>query len=89
MMIGVTINVTSLVYVDNMIVIDTYSLPSNSLNKNHNYIAYQKLVELVAAGVLCQYHVSIRINISDLLTKPLFTINHYPLISKLIFLIFK
>ena len=59
-----------------MIVITNGSLPSIIHKKNNHNIAYHKVRESVAAVVLCFYCVSSNMNISDLLTKPLYPINH-------------
>ena len=77
-----TIHGPSLVYRDNISVIVNLFLLSIILEKKPNDIPYYKVREAVTAVVLCIYHVSIQMNISDLITNPLGPINHYPLMSK-------
>ena len=77
-----TIHGPSLVYRDNISVIVNLFLLSIILEKNPNDITYYKVREAVTAVVLCIYHVSIQMNISDLITNPLGPINHYPLMIK-------
>ena len=47
------------------------SLPSSSLNKKHNAIAYHKIREAAAAGILVFAWICTFFNLADVLTKPL------------------
>ena len=45
------------------------SLPSSSLKKKHNAIAYHRVREAVAAKVVKVQHISGKENVADILTK--------------------
>ena len=81
-MLGVPINGQTMAFGDNMSVIVNCSLPSSGLKKKHNAIAYHKVGEAVAAGVLKLYHIPSKENPADLLTKPLGPQAHYPLMRE-------
>ena len=83
-MLGVPIKGATLGFGDNMSVITNCSLPSSGLKKKHNAIAYHKVREAVAAGVLKLFHIPSKDNKSDLLTKPMGPIKHYPLMKEIL-----
>ena len=56
---------------DNKSVIINKSLPSITLKKKHNDIAYHRVREAVTAGVLKMIHIPGEGNISDILAKSL------------------
>ena len=56
-------------------------LLSNSLNKNHKYVAYHKCKEAVAAGIAAIGHIIGKQKMSDLLTKPLGQEDDYKFLS--------
>ena len=87
--IGITINVTSYVYVYNMIFITDWSPPISGPNINHSCIAYNKIMGAVMEGVIFFYHMPIKINVSDILTKKIGNGKNYPLMRRLMRLIFK
>ena len=87
--IGITINVTSYVYVYNMIVITDWYPPISGPNINHSYIAYHKIMGAVMAGVILFYYTPIKTNVSDILTKKTGNGKNYPLIRRLMMLVFK
>jgi len=70
-MMGAPISGPSLLFGDNKSVITSCSVLSSSLKKRHNALAYHKIRECVAAGVIRLYHVDGKQNIADLFTKPL------------------
>ena len=45
------------------------TLPSSSLKKKHNAIAYHKVRESVAAGIVQIHHIEGKENVADILTK--------------------
>ena len=47
------------------------TLPSSSLKKKHNAIAYHRVREAVAAKIVQVAHLDGKENVADLLTKPL------------------
>ena len=54
-----------------MSVIQNTSLPSSQLKKKHNAVAYHRIRECVANGIIKLGHVSSEDNLADLCTKPL------------------
>ena len=70
-MLGVPINGASVMLGDNQSAITSCTIPSSSLKKKHNAIAYHRVREAVAAGVVQLYHVRSEDNLADTMTKPL------------------
>ena len=56
-------------------------LPSSSLKKKHNSVAYHKCREAVAAGIAVIGHIEGKQNMSDLLMKPLGPADYYKFLS--------
>jgi hypothetical protein len=69
-MMGFKITQPSVLLVDNDAVVKNTSLPSSSLKKKHNAIAYHKVREAVAAGIVKIAHARSHENRADVLTKP-------------------
>ena len=57
-MMGIPMSGPSVVLCDNQGVVLNTSLPSSSLKKNHNAIAYHRVREAVAAEVITVQHIS-------------------------------
>ena len=70
-MMGFTINGPSVLFVDNEAVVKNTTLPSSTLKKKHNAVAYHKVREAVAAGIIKVAHIRSENNIANILTKPL------------------
>ena len=70
-MLGVIVKGPVVLLGDNMSVIQNCSLPSSQLKKKHNAIAYHKIRECVATGIIKLGHVGTEENVADLCTKPL------------------
>ena len=68
-MMGFRIDEPSVLLIDNYSVVLNATLPSSSLKKKHNSIAFHKVRECVAAKIFKGAHVRSEMNISDLLTK--------------------
>ena len=81
-MLGVPIQGSTLLYGDNLSVITNATLPSSTLKKKHNAIAYHRVREAVASRIIDMVHIPSTENVSDLLTKPLGPQKHYRLMSK-------
>ena len=79
-MLGVSIEGPTIMFGDNQSVVMNCSLSTSTLKKKHNAIAYHRVREAVAAGVINLVHVSTKDNIADIMTKPLGPQQHYPLI---------
>ena len=47
------------------------TLPSSMLKKKHNAIAYHRVREAIAAKILNFAHIESKVNVADILTKPL------------------
>ena len=71
MMMGVPIKGSAMVFGDNKSVIVSTTLPSSTLKKKHNAIAYHKVRECVACGIVDLIHIPGKDNITDILTKAL------------------
>ena len=54
----------------NKSVVLSTSLPSSTLKKKHNALAYHRVREAVAAGILKVSHIPGTENVADILTKP-------------------
>jgi hypothetical protein len=70
-MLGVPLEKTSLLIGDNMGIMLNTTLPSSMLKKKHNAIAYHRVREAIAAKIIIFAHIDSKVNVSDILTKPL------------------
>jgi len=70
-MMGIPIDGPANAFCDNKSVVTNATVPTSTLKKKHNSIAYHKVCEAVAAKVLCIAKVHTSENLADLLTKPL------------------
>lgn len=70
-MFGIPIEEPTNVFCDNKSVVTNSTVPTSSLKKKHNSIAYHRVREAVAANVLRIAKVHTKENLADLLTKPL------------------
>ena len=78
-MLGVPVKGPSLLLGDNQSVITSCSIPSSNLKKKHNAIAYHRIREAVAAGVVEMKYVRSKNNLADAMTKALPGHLHYNL----------
>ena len=69
-MMGLTLSGPSQILCDNNSVVLNTTLPSSTLKKKHNAIAYHRVREAVVAGIVKVNHISGTENIADILTKP-------------------
>ena len=69
--LGVPVTRPSRLFGDNMGVIQSASIPGSQLKKKHTAIAYHRVREAVAAGIIEPYHVKGADNPADILTKAL------------------
>ena len=83
--LGVPIHGPSVLLGDNQSVVTNTTLPSSTLKKKHNSIAYHKVREGIAAGIFGFAHISGKINAADILTKPVDTVTHRTLTQPLLF----
>ena len=84
-MMGVKVEGPSVLLVDNESVVKNTSLPSSTLKKKHNAIAYHKVREAVAAGIVKVAHISTTDNMADILTKPLSPQMYYNILKWILF----
>ena len=84
-MMGITIEGPSVLLVDNEAVVKNTTLPSSTLKKKHNAIAYHKVREAVAAGIVRVAHIRSICNFADILTKPLSPQDFYCLIRFMLY----
>jgi hypothetical protein len=68
-MLGVPIEGPSIMFGDNMAVINSASIPESNLKKRHNALSYHRVREAIAAKVLEFYHIKGTENPADILTK--------------------
>jgi hypothetical protein len=70
-MMGVPIEEKTYMFGDNKSVITSSTIPHSVLKKRHNLLAYHKVREAIAAGLMSFYHIPGTENPSDVLTKNL------------------
>ncbi len=83
-MFGIPIDGPANVFCDNKSVAANATTPTSTLKKKHNSIAYHRVREAVAAGLLRIAKVPTSENLADLLTKPLSAANLKPLIQHIL-----
>ena len=84
-MMGIKFNPVTNVLCDNLSVVINAQFPTSSLKKKHNAVAYHKVREAVAAGIIRIGHISGAFNLADILTKPLGPKQHYDLLKYVLF----
>jgi len=83
-MFGIPIDGPANVFGDNKSVITNATVPTSTLKKKHNSIAYHRVREAVAAGILKIAKVHTSDNLADVLTKPLPATSLKALIQKIL-----
>jgi transposase InsO family protein len=68
-MMGIPIQGASVLLCDNKSSVLNVSLPSSTLKKRHNAIAYHRVRESVAAKIISVHHINGKDNLSDIMTK--------------------
>ena len=66
------------------VVINT-TIPSSALKKKHNAITYHRVHKAIAARLICFCHIDSKINVADVLTKPLDNQTFHHLIRPFLF----
>jgi len=84
-MMGIGFQHTSTILCDNQAVIINTQFPTSSLKKKHNAVAFHKIREAVAAGVIRTAHIRSENNISDILTKPKGPLEYYKHLKSLLY----
>ena len=70
-MLGVVLEESSSLVGDNMAVVINTTLPSSSLKKKHQACNYHRVREAIAAGFITFGYIPTKLNLADVLTKPL------------------
>jgi hypothetical protein len=85
-MMGIPLNGPNWMFGDNESVITSSTIPHSTLNKHHNALSYHVVHECIAAKVFCLLQVLGKLNLNDMLTKPLGWVTFWPLLQPLFFL---
>lgn len=83
-MMGIPIDRPANVFCNNKSVVTNSTVPTSTLKKKHNSIAYHRVREAVAQGILRFAKVHTSENLADLLTKPLSGVHLRPMIQKIL-----
>ena len=67
--LGVPVEGPTMLFGDNLSVVDTASLPHSHLHKRHNALSYHRTREAIAAGITRYHHVRHENNPADILSK--------------------
>jgi hypothetical protein len=84
-MLGVPVDGHALMLGDNTSVIASTTIPSSPLRKKHNSVAYHRVREAIAAGIIKFAKIDSKDNLSDCLTKPLGPDDFLQLVKRVLF----
>ena len=84
-MLGVPMKGPNFMFGDNLAVVNSASIPDDTLKKRHNALSYHRVREAIAAGVLKFYHIDGNDNPADVLTKFLPRQKWYPLMKPILY----
>jgi fatty acid/phospholipid biosynthesis enzyme len=84
-MLGVPIDGPCSVMCDNESVVKNSSIPETMLRRKHNSIAYHRVQESAAAGIVCIGYVHSSTNLADMLTKPLPRVKIHALCEQILY----
>jgi hypothetical protein len=84
-MLGVPLDGKSWMFGDNESVVKSSTIPQSNLMKRHNALAYHRVREAIAAGVIDFLHIPGIQNPADVLTKFLPYATMWPLIEPILF----
>ena len=68
-MLGVKIEGPSYIFMDNMSIIKSLTIPSAALKKKHLSICYHYVREAITAGIIWMFHIKSEDNLANPLTK--------------------
>ena len=84
-MLGVPLDGSILMLGDNKSVVLNTTIPSSALKKKHNAIAYLRVREAIAARIIRFCHIDSKVNVADVLTKPLDNQSFHHLVRPFLF----
>ena len=84
-MLGTPVDGPALMLRDNNSVILNTTVPSSTLKKKHNALAYHRIREAIAGGIMRFAHIASVENFADILTKPLANAAFHSLVKPLLF----
>jgi hypothetical protein len=84
-LLGIAVTGPSVLLIDNQSVVANMTLPSGTLKKKHNSIAFHKVRFLVTAGVITVAHIRGTFNVADVETKSVSAMVVWYLLSMLLY----
>jgi hypothetical protein len=84
-MLGIKIDKPSILMIDNQSVVANTTLPSSTIKKKHNSIAYHRMREAVAAGIIKVGYIRSATNLADILTKPVGPADYWNHLSEVLY----
>jgi len=84
-MFGVPLVGLASVFCNNQGVVNNITMPESVLSKKHNQICYHRVQEAVAAGIIWIAREDIKMNLVDILTKPLALPKQQFLLQKILY----
>ena len=84
-MMGIVIKTSSTMLIDNQSVVMNTQLPSSTIKKKWLSIAYHRIREAIAAGIIRVAHIRSTANIADVLTKPLGPADYWRLLTEVLY----
>jgi hypothetical protein len=84
-MLGIGIDGPAMIFDDKKLVIINTTMPPSQLKKKHNTVAFHRVCEAIAAGIINFFHIPSVSNFADILTKPLSGGTFYNLVKLLFF----
>jgi hypothetical protein len=84
-MMGIPLDGPSWIFSENKSVITSFTIPHSTLNKRQYALSYHCVRECIAAKFLYLIHVCGKLNVTDMLTKPLCWTFFWALVQPLLF----
>ena len=83
-MLGVPMKGPSYMFGDNLAVVNSASIPDDTLKKRRNTLSYHRVREVIAADIIRSIHIESKDNLADVLTKFLPSTKWWPLMKPLL-----
>jgi hypothetical protein len=84
-MLGIRVDKPAILLMDNQSVIANTTLPSSTIKKKHNSIAYHRMREAVTAGIIKVGYIKSSENLADILTKPIGPADYWRLLTEVLY----